>query len=65
MAKKIVGDNSVQAVMAAASLAAKGSGCPDASFVVHQMSAHPELAPRIKEFIKNPPKRTYFSVINL
>ena len=57
--KDIIGDNSVKAVLAAASSAAKNGGCPDESFVIQQMSAHPELAARIKEFIKNPPKRTY------
>ena len=64
VAKNIIGDNSVKAVMAAASFAAKDGGCPDESFVIHQMSAHPELAARIKEFIKNPPKRTYFSIFS-
>ena len=61
VAKAIIGDNSVNAVMAAASFA----GGPDESFVINQMSAHPELAAVIKEFIKNPPKRRSFTILLL
>ena len=50
-------------LMDAAALAAKtagGRGDPTA-FVVHQMSAHPELVPRLKDFIVDPPPRMSFS----
>ena len=59
MTKKIAGENSVHALMASASLAAKDK-CPDASFVIKQLSIHPELAPRIKQFIKSPSNRKFF-----
>ena len=66
MAKNIVeaGDNSVHAVMAAASLAAKDT-CPDASFVIQKMAAFPELASRMKTFIKSPSNRRFFIFFNL
>ena len=55
--------NPLPAIMEAAALIAAtngGRGDPT-GFVIHQMSAHPELAPRLKDFIVDPPPGMYFS----
>ena len=33
-------------------------------FVIHQMSAHEDMAPRLKNFIINPPQRRSFSSLS-
>ena len=55
--------NPMPVLMDAAALAAGGRGDPT-GFVIHQMSAHPELAPRLKDFIVDPPPCMSFSFIN-
>ena len=53
--------NPVPPMMAATLLALRTgeNASPDTAFVIHQMNAHPELAPRLKNYLVNPSKRMY------